>query len=423
MKYSEMTAEELKTEFQKVKSEYDVLCSYGLSLNMARGKPGSENLDLSNKLLDALNSETNFTYDSIDCRNYGGMTGLSGIKNIFSEMLGVNNDCIIVGGNSSLSMMFDTVAQGMSTGLGGEPWSTVKERKFLCPCPGYDRHFAITEHFGFQLINIRMTESGPDMDEIEKYVNDETVKGIWCVPKYANPTGITYSDETVKRLAALKPAAKDFHIFWDNAYAVHDLYDEGDCLLNLMEECKKNGNENLPIMFASTSKITFPGSGVAVEAGSPETVALLESRIKYQSIGPDKINQLRHLKTFPDFASVKEQMKKHAEILRPKFEAVVAEFDKSLSDKGIAKWTNPRGGYFISLDVMPGCAKRVEELCKGAGLTLTPAGATYPYGIDPENKNLRIAPSYPKPDEIKLAAKVLAVAVKYATLENKVKLS
>ncbi len=417
--YSSMSKEELNAEFSAVKKEYEAIKSMNLSLNMARGKPGSENLDLSNGLFGKLTEKSNFSScDGVDCRNYGGMDGISDIKKLFSQILEMPEELIIAGGNSSLNMMFDTVCQGMVSGLGGEPWVLDKKRKFLCPAPGYDRHFAITEYFGFELISVPLNDDGPDMDMVEEYIKDSSVKGIWCVPKYSNPNGITYSDEVVKRFANLKPASKDFHIFWDNAYAVHDIYGEGDKLLNLYEECKKSGNEDLPIFFASTSKITLPGAGVAVMAASKKVLDIIKSRMKYQTIGPDKLNQLRHSEFLPDLNAVKEQMKKHAEIIRPKFEAVLDEFDNTLNGLGIAKWTKPNGGYFISLFVMNGCAKRVGELCKEAGLILTNVGATYPYGKDPFDSNIRIAPTYPSTSDVKKAANVLSVAVRYAALEK-----
>ena len=417
--YYEMSEKELQQEFDVVRSEYEHIRSLHLSLDMSRGKPGFDNMDLSEKMFDLVGNDTGFkNISGIDCRNYGGLDGLSELKTLFAQILELEPDQIIVGGNSSLNMMFDTIAQAMTHGMGAEPWCKQENLKFLCPVPGYDRHFAITEYFGFELISIPTTEEGPCMDEVEKWVKDPSVKGIWCVPKYSNPEGITYSDAVVKRMAALKPAASDFRIFWDNAYVVHDLYDEGDTLLNIYSECVKAGNPDLPIIFTSTSKITFPGAGVAAEAASPNNVALLKGRMKFQTIGPDKLNQLRHARMFRSADDVKEHMKKHATILRPKFDSVLSELETQLSDKGIAHWTKPKGGYFVSLYVPEGCASRVEQLCANAGMILTPAGATYPYGKDPKDSNLRIAPSYPSVAEIEKASKVLCIAVKYAALEK-----
>lgn len=417
--YSKMTIEELNCEFHKVRTEYERLRGLHLSLDMSRGKPGFDNMDLSEKMFDLVGNDTGFkNISGIDCRNYGGLDGLLELKELFGNVLGLSPDQIIVGGNSSLNMMFDTIAQGMTHGLGGAPWSAQGKLKFLCPVPGYDRHFAITEYFGFELIPIPMNSDGPDMDAVEREIRDPAVKGIWCVPKYSNPEGITYSDEVVKRFAALRPAAGDFHIFWDNAYAIHDLYDEGDKLLNIYTECVKAGNPDLPIIFTSTSKITFPGAGVAAEAGSPNNVAMLKGRMKYQTIGPDKLNQLRHARMFHTVNDLYSHMKKHAAILRPKFETVLNQLDSQLSELGIARWTKPRGGYFISLHVPEGCAKRTVELCANAGMILTPAGATYPYGSDPLDSNIRIAPSYPSVEEIEKASEVLCTAVRYAALES-----
>jgi len=417
--YFKLTKDGLGEEFSQVKAAYEKLRSLHLSLDMSRGKPGFDNMDLSEKMFDLVGNSTGFkNISGIDCRNYGGLDGLAELKNLFAEILGLESDQIIVGGNSSLNMMFDTIAQAMTHGMGAEPWCMQGKLKFLCPVPGYDRHFAITEYFGFELVSVPMTDEGPDMDIVEELVKDSSVKGIWCVPKYSNPEGLTYSDNVVKRMARLKPAAGDFRIFWDDAYAVHDLYDEGDHLLNIYTECVKAGNPDLPIIFTSTSKITFPGAGVAAEAASPNNVALLKGRMKFQTIGPDKLNQLRHARMFKNADAVKAHMKKHAEILRPKFEAVLNELNAQLADKNIARWTNPKGGYFISLYVPEGCAARVEELCSNAGMILTPAGATYPYGKDPHDSNIRIAPSYPSVEELKKAAEVLCISVRYAALEK-----
>ena len=417
--YSEMTSSERKAEFDSIKAQYEHLKTLNLSLDMSRGKPGADNLDLSNEMLKMPNEKTGFMCkNGVDTRNYGLLDGIIEAKRLFAEILEMPEETVIAGGSSSLSMMFDTIAQGMVKGYGDKPWIFDENRKFLCPAPGYDRHFAITEYFGFELITIPVDENGPDMDMVEEYVKDSSVKGIWCVPKYSNPNGTTYSDEVVRRFANLKPAAKDFRIMWDNAYVVHDLTDDGDKLLNLYDECLKAGSEDMPILFASTSKITFPGAGVACLAASPGNLSMIKERMKYQVIGPDKINQLRHTLFLPDLEAVKVQMKKHTEILRPKFEAVLNEFDRTLEGLGIAKWTKPKGGYFISLNVMDGCAKRVGQLCKEVGLVLTNVGATYPYGKDPHDSNIRIAPSYPSAEDIGKAAKVLSVAVRYAALEK-----
>lgn len=417
--YLSMSREELTKEFEVVSAGYEKLRAMHLSLDMSRGKPGADNMDISCQLFDLVGNDTGFkNISGIDCRNYGGLDGLSELKNLFAEILELSPEQIIVGGNSSLNMMYDTISQAMTHGMGAEPWMKQGELKFLCPVPGYDRHFAITEYFGFELIPVKMTAEGPDMDKVEELVKDPAVKGIWCVPKYSNPEGITYGDSVVRRMAALKPAASDFRIFWDNAYAVHDLVEDGDRLLNIYDECVKAGNPDLPIIFTSTSKITFPGAGVAAEAASPANVALLKGRMQYQTIGPDKLNQLRHARMFRTVEDVKAHMKRHAAILRPKFEAVLGEMETQLSGKGIAEWTKPKGGYFINLDVLKGCAKRVEQLCADAGMILTPAGATYPYGIDPDDANIRIAPSYPSVEEIKKASVVLCTAVRYAALEK-----
>lgn len=408
-----------KKEFASVKAQYERLKSLGTALDMTRGKPGPDQMDISSKLFDLVGNDSGFkNCEGTDCRNYGGLDGLIELKHLFSQILGIDKDQIIVGGNSSLNMMFDTIAQAMTHGFGGEPWCKQENIKFLCPSPGYDRHFGITNYFGIEMIPIKNTAEGPDMDLVEEYIKDESVKGMWCVPKYSNPEGLTYSEETVRRLAAMKPAAKDFRIMWDNAYAIHDLYDEGDELLNIYNECLKYGNEDNVIMFTSTSKISFPGAGVAASAASPKNVELLKGRMFYQTIGPDKLNQLRHARAFPNTDALKAHMKVHASILRPKFEAVLNCFDKNIKGLGIATWTSPKGGYFINLEVMEGCAKRVVELCADAGLKLTTAGATYPYGKDPYDSNIRIAPSFPDVKEIASAAEILTCAIKYAALEK-----
>ncbi len=417
--YRSMELEALEKEFYKVKEEYEKIKALGLSLDMTRGKPGFDQLDLSEGLLENVGGQKGYiAMKGTDCRNYGGLDGLDELKELFGRVLGINWENVICGGNSSLNMMFDTITQGMVSGFGEGPWINQGKIKFICPAPGYDRHFGICEYYGIEMIPVKYLADGPDMDAVEELVKDPAVKGMWCVPKYSNPTGLTYSDETVRRIAALKPAAKDFRVMWDNAYIIHDLYDNGDKLLGIYEECKKNGNEDLVIMFTSTSKISFPGAGIAVEAASDNNLRMLKSRMTVQTIGPNKLNQLCHARMFPSVDALLAHMKLHADVLRPKFEACLESFEAELSGKGIAEWTKPLGGYFISMMVLPGCAKRVGELCKEAGLAITKPGATYPYGRDPEDSNIRIAPSYPSVADIKKAADVLSVAVKYAALEK-----
>lgn len=419
-KYSEMNAEELSAEYRDVKSKYEELCSLGLNLDMSRGKPGPDQLAISTKVLDVVTREHGFrNHDGIDCRNYGGLDGLIELKNLFSQILEMPADQVIVGGNSSLNMMYDTISQAMTHGFGGEkPWMLQGGVKFLCPVPGYDRHFSVCQYFDIEMINVPMTPNGPDMDIVEDYIKDEKVKGMWCVPKYSNPDGIIYSDDTVRRLAAMKPAAKDFRIMWDNAYVVHPIFSEGDRLLNLYDECVKAGDPDKVIVFTSTSKISFPGAGVAAIATSPRNVAELKKRMSFQTIGPDKLNQLRHARMFPDINAVHEHMKLHAAALKPKFDTVLNELEKQLDGLGIAEWNRPNGGYFISMFALKGCAKRIVYLCKQAGLNLTAAGATYPYGIDPHDSNIRIAPSFPMPDELKKATELLCTVTRLVSLEK-----
>lgn len=419
MNYDSLSNAELLQEFDLVKKRYEEFKNRNISLDMSRGKPGPDQLDLSSEVFDNDNSPNEYkNSDGIDCRNYGGLDGLSELKNLFGEILGVDPSLVIVGGNSSLNMMFDTIAQGMTHGFGDKPWLLQGKIKFLCPCPGYDRHFAICEHFGIELISVRNTPFGPDMDEVEELIKDSSVKGMWCVPKYSNPEGIVYSDDTVRRIAALKPAAEDFRVFWDNAYVIHGIFDNDDKLLNIYDECLKNGNPNLVIQFTSTSKITFPGAGVAAQSAGPDDLKLIKNRMGFQTIGPDKMNHLRHARNFKTLSDLMVHMKKHADILKPKFEAVLNCFDKEFGNSNLVNWTKPNGGYFISLNLPNGCAKRTHELCKQAGLVLTNAGATYPYGVDPKDSNLRIAPSYPDTEEIKLAAELLAICSKLAILER-----
>lgn len=410
--------EDLKVKLQQ---EYDAFQAKGLKLNMARGKPGPEQTDLSVEMLDLVNSKADFlASDGTDCRNYGLLDGLPELRELFAKVLGVEAENVFVGGNSSLNMMYDTIAGMMMHGIAGhQPWMKQGQVKFLCPAPGYDRHFAITEYFGVEMITVPMTSSGPDMDMVERLVStDETIKGMWCVPKYSNPQGITYSDETVRRLAALKPAAEDFRLMWDNAYCLHELTDTPDQLLNIMEECKKNGNEDMPILFCSTSKITFPGAGVAAMAASSTNMASIRERYFFETIGFDKLNQLRHLRYFKNYEGLVRHMQLHRAVLEPKFEAVLNILEKDLGGKNICSWIKPKGGYFVSVDVLEGCAKRVVALCKQAGVALTPAGATYPYGKDPKDKNIRLAPTYPPVHELELAMKLFCICVQLAAVEK-----
>ena len=422
MNYLNCGKEELEKEYAALAKEYEDVKGKGLKLNMARGKPGKEQLDLSLGLLDVLNSKSDFVgTDGMDCRNYGVLEGIDECRKLFGDILGVDSEYVMVGGSSSLNMMFDTISCMMTKSIveGCKPWYEVKNRKFLCPVPGYDRHFGITEYYGFEMIPVPMTENGPDMDVVEKLVeSDDSIKGIWCVPKYSNPQGITYSDETVKRFAALKPAAKDFRIMWDNAYCIHDINDTPDELLNLFDECKKNGTEDMPILFCSTSKITFPGAGVAAMAASENNMKVFKERYNYEVISYDKLNMLRHVRYFKDFDGVMEHMQKHKAVLRPKFDIVLKALESNLKPVGIGEWTNPNGGYFVSIDVLSGTAKRVVQLCKEAGVVLTGAGATYPYGKDPDDKNIRIAPTFPPNDELRTAMDVFCICTKLAACEK-----
>lgn len=421
-KYSEMTKEELLTLKAALEEAYKTEEAKGLSLNMARGKPGKAQLELAMPMLDVLKSDSDMnTILGNDTRNYGDLDGIGECRTLIADMMDVEKNNVIVCGNSSLNIMYDTVARSMSFGVNGStPWCKLDKVKFLCPVPGYDRHFKITELFGIEMINVPLGEDGPDMDMVEQYVNnDPAVKGIWCVPKYSNPTGISYSDETVKRFAALKPAAEDFRIYWDNAYCMHHLYDDDqDEILNILTECEKAGNPDMVYIFSSTSKISFPGSGVAAIASSINNIDNILKLMTVQTIGHDKINQLRHVRFFKDLDGLKAHMKKHGDILRPKFEAVVNTLEAELGELGIGSWIAPKGGYFISFNSIPGCAKRIVALCKGLGVVMTGAGATYPYGKDPEDSNIRIAPSFPSPEEMEMASAVFVLCVKLASVEK-----
>lgn len=423
--YKDLSREELMELKSKLEAEFEDVKGKGLKLDMSRGKPSQAQLDLSMGMMGVLNGDSNlFCEEGVDCRNYGVIDGIKEAKQLFADMMEVPKDNIIIFGNSSLNVMYDTVARAMTHGImGSTPWAKLDKVKFLCPVPGYDRHFAITEHFGIEMINVPMTENGPDMDMIEELVStDPSIKGIWCVPKYSNPQGITYSDETVHRFAALNPAAEDFRIFWDNAYGIHHLYDDKqDYLIEILMECKKEGHPDMVYKFGSTSKISFPGSGIAAIAASDNNLKEIRQMMSVQTIGHDKLNQLRHVRYFQDIHGMVQHMKKHAEILRPKFETVLNVLEAELGDLEIGSWIAPRGGYFISFDAMEGCAKAIVAKAKEAGLIMTGAGATFPYGKDPKDSNIRIAPSFPTPKELAVAAKVFVLSVKLVSIDKLLK--
>lgn len=420
--YKEMTREELQREHDELEQKFQEIKGVGLKLDMSRGKPSKEQLNLTNGMLDVLKGDSDMNCESgIDCRNYGIMDGIPEARRLFAEMSEVPEENVLVYGNSSLNVMFDTIARAMYMGICGHtPWGKLEKVKFLCPVPGYDRHFGITEFFGIEMIPVPLLATGPDMDLVEQLVSeDASVKGIWCVPKYSNPTGISYSDETVRRFAQLKPAAPDFRIFWDNAYTIHHLYDnDQDEILPIFSECQKAGNEDLVYQFISTSKVSFPGSGIAVMAASKANLADAKKAMSYQTIGHDKLNQLRHVRFFRDMDGVREHMKKHAAILRPKFETVLSVLETELGGLEIASWVKPKGGYFISFDALDGCAKKIVARTKDAGVIMTGAGATFPYGKDPKDSNIRIAPSFPTPEELEQAAKIFVLSVKLVSLEK-----
>ena len=422
MQYNDMSKEELLALKESLNKEYAEAKAKGLALDMSRGKPSAKQLDVSLGLLDTINSSSDLkALDGTDCRNYGVLDGIPEAKKLMADMMGTTPDHVIVYGNASLNIMYDQISRAYTHGiLGNTRWCKLDKVKFLCPVPGYDRHFAITERFGIEMINIPMSESGPDMGMVEEYVSkDASVKGIWCVPKYSNPQGYTYSEETVKRMAALKPAAEDFRIFWDNAYVIHDLYDDNkDEIADIISECEKAGNPDMVFEFASTSKVSFPGSGIAALATSANNIADIKKQLTIQTIGHDKLNQLRHVRFFKDINGLKEHMRKHAEFIRPKFEAVESVLEEELSGLGIGSWTEPKGGYFISFDAMDGCAKAIVAKCKEAGVKLTGAGATFPYGKDPKDSNIRIAPSFPTPEEMKQAADLFVLCVKLVSVEK-----
>lgn len=402
--------------------QYKKIQARDLKLDMSRGKPCTEQLDISMGMMDILGSTSDLRCeDGTDCRNYGVLDGVYEAKSLLGHIIEVPAENIIIYGNSSLNIMYDTVSRSVTHGvMGGTPWCRLDKVKFLCPVPGYDRHFAITEYFGIEMINVPMTESGPDMDLVERLAaEDESIKGIWCVPKYSNPQGITYSDETVRRFARLKPAAKDFRIYWDNAYSIHHLYtDDQDNILEILEECKHAGNPDMVYKFTSTSKISFPGSGLAAIAASENNLAYIKKQLGIQTIGHDKVNQLRHVRFFKDLEGITAHMKKHAEILRPKFEAVLGLLETELGGLEIGGWYKPKGGYFISFDSLEGCAKAIVDKTQKAGVKMTPAGATYPYGRDPLNSNIRIAPTYPSPQDLQTATELFVLCVKLVSIDK-----
>ncbi|MCI8490537.1 MAG: aminotransferase class I/II-fold pyridoxal phosphate-dependent enzyme [Lachnospiraceae bacterium] len=420
--YQEMTKEELLEEKKQLDAEYRRYQMRGLQLDMSRGKPSAEQLDLSMEIMDVLHSGVDLACeDGTDCRNYGVLDGIHEAKVLIGDMIECHPDNIIIYGNSSLNIMYDTISRSMTHGvMGSTPWCKLDQVKFLCPVPGYDRHFTITEHFGIEMINVPMLETGPDMDMVEKLVaEDEAVKGIWCVPKYSNPQGITYSDETVRRFARLKPAARDFRIYWDNAYGVHHLYDiDQDNLVEIFAECKRAGNPDMVYKFCSTSKISFPGSGLAAIATSANNLEDIKKQLFVQTIGYDKVNQLRHVRFFKDIHGITEHMRKHADILRPKFEMILDLFDRELADRGVGSWYRPKGGYFICYEALDNCAKEIVSKAKKAGVVMTPAGATFPYGKDPKDSVIRIAPTYPSLEDLEVATRIFVVCVKLVSIEK-----
>lgn len=426
MNYQNIEASKLLNELNNLKLKYEEYKSQNLKLDMSRGKPCPQQLDLSMGILDVLTSKDICkAADGTDCRNYGVLEGIPEARALFAEILEVNSEEVIVGGNSSLNMMYDTVQRALYYGVyGGEkPWQDSQKVKFLCPVPGYDRHFSICESLGIEMITVDMKQGGPDMDAVEKLVSeDECIKGIWCVPKYSNPDGITYSDEVVDRLAKMPVKAKDFRIFWDNAYAVHDLYNDGDKLKNILKACNEASNPDRVFIFASTSKISFPGAGVAAMASSDANIKFIKKIIANQTISADKMNQLRHVKYFKDLNGIKEHMKKQASIIAPKFDIVFEILERDLDSKEIAWWNRPNGGYFISLYTLDGCAKRIVTMAKEAGVVLTGAGATYPYGKDPRDRNIRIAPTYPSMEELRKAIEILSLCIQIVSIEKLCKL-
>lgn len=426
-KYQEMTKEELLVEKAALEKQFEEIKAQNLKLDMSRGKPSAEQLDLSMDMLDVLDSKSVLKSENgMDLRNYGILDGIPEAKRLMAEMMGCDAKNVIVYGNSSLNIMYDQIARAMSLGLcGNTPWSKLEKVKFLCPVPGYDRHFAITELFGIEMINIPLFEEGPDMDMVEEYVNnDPAVKGIWCVPKYSNPAGTSYSDETVRRFANLKPAAADFRIFWDNAYCVHHLYEDKQVeIIDILSACEEAGNPDMVFEFCSTSKVTFPGAGVAAIATSENNIADIKKQMTIQTIGHDKVNQLRHVMYFKNFDGIKAHMMKQADIMRPKFEMLDELLTAEIASRGIGSWVNPVGGYFICFEALEGCAKDIIGKCKEAGVTMTGAGAPFPYGKDPKDSTIRIAPTFPSVEELRQAAEVFVVCVRLASVNKLIEMN
>lgn len=423
MNYKELSKTAMEAELSKLKVEYGKYAAKGLKLDMSRGKPGEDQLALSDGMLTVLSESDYKSPGGIDCRNYGGLEGIPEMKKIFADILDIAPDEVIVGGNSSLAMMFDNVAVNMSHGVrNGEPWMRQGNVKFLCPSPGYDRHFTICEYFHIEMITVPMTKDGPDMDMVEKLVSaDPMIKGMWCVPVFSNPDGIVYSDETVRRIAALKPAAEDFRLYWDNAYCIHHFNGQRPNIPNILRECEKAGNPHMPLVFASFSKVSMAGAGVGCMGSSLSNCDYIRKRFFTQTIGPDKLSQLRHVRFFKDYDGVMKHMSKMADIVRPKFETVLKNLNDELDGMGIAEWNEPDGGYFVSFNTIDGCAKRTVALCKEAGVVMTSAGATFPYGKDPRDRNIRIAPTYPTVAELQSAMEIFCLSVKIASLEKLVK--
>ena len=420
MKYTEMTLAQRQAEYAAVRAAYEQQKSLSLNLNMARGKPGRDQLDMVMDIFDVLKTPQDYIIDGVETRNYGEVAGIPAARALFAELLGCKASQVFVGGNASLQLMYDAVSKAFTHGLlhSEKPWCKLDKVKWICPVPGYDRHFKVTQSFGVEMISVPMTAAGPDMDMVEELVKDPAVKGMWNVPKYSNPEGVVYSDETIRRLAAMKPAAPDFMLMWDNAYCIHEFDRDFSEFPDILQLCADYGNADMVYEFASTSKVTFPGAGVGVMAASEDNIAYFTKLINIQTIGFDKINQLRHVRYLKDKATTLALMKRHAAILAPKFHAVLNALDKEIAPLGIADYKRPVGGYFVSVDAMPGCAKRTLALCKEAGVTMTDAGATFPYGIDPHDSNIRIAPSFPPVSELEQAIAIFCNALKLAALEK-----